>query len=160
MFGLFKKKKPEPVEVTPDYATLYLADPSLLGSKVLDTVMGIISYEGMSDGDTATGLRLQLKAGEVIMNFMPTPLIEEHLAGMSGYAQQQVRDKERLPYVLHRISQVRFVAGCVIPGGFDEVGKILEALLQLNSAFNGLLMLGDSLFDHDAQPVAGSACDG
>ncbi len=46
MFGLFKQK-PKPVE--PDYATIYIADPSLLGSKVFDTVPGILSYEGMSD---------------------------------------------------------------------------------------------------------------
>ena len=160
MFGLFKKKKPEPVEATPDYATFYIADPSLVGSKVLDTVSGILSYEGVSEGDSATGLRLRLKAGEVIMNFMPTHMIEEHLAGMSGYAQQAVRDKERLPYVLHRISQVRFVVGCVIPHGFDDEGTMIETLLHLNGAFNGLFFLGDSLFDHDAQPVAGPACDG
>ncbi|HKX60788.1 MAG TPA: hypothetical protein VJS65_03075 [Verrucomicrobiae bacterium] len=160
MFGLFKKKKPEPVEVTPDHATFYIADPSLLGSKVLDTVTGILSYEGTNDETgNATGLRLRLKAGEVVMNFMPAHMIEEHLAGMSGYAEHEVRDKERLPYVLHRISQVRFVVGCVIPQGFDDEGTMIETLLHLNGALNGLFFLGDSLFDHDAQPIAGSACD-
>lgn len=157
MFGLFKKK---PKEVEPDYATIYLADPSLLGSTVLDTVPGIQSYEGTSDEKgTATGLKLQLEAGELLMNFMPTHMIEEHLNGMSGYAQQEVRDQERLPYVLHRISQVRFVVGCVAPTGFGADGEMIEPLMQLNGALNGLLMLGDSLYDHDAQPVAGPACD-
>src|SRR5688572_14549889 len=113
MFGLFKKQKP--VESTPDHGTFYIADPSLVGSKVLDTVPGILSYEGLSEGGSATGLRLRLAAGEVIMNFMPTHRIEEHLSGMSGYVQQSVGDNEKLPYVLHRISQVRFVIGCVIP---------------------------------------------
>jgi hypothetical protein len=161
VFGLFKKKKPEPVEAIPDHATFYIADPSLLGSKVLDTVPGILSYEGRSDETgNATGLVLRLKAGEVLMSFMPPQMIEEHLAGMSGYAQQAVRDKERLPYVLHRISQVRFVVGCVIPQGFDDKGTMIETLVHLNGALNGLFFLGDSLFDHDAQPIAGSACDG
>jgi hypothetical protein len=161
VFGLFKKKKPEPVEAIPDHATFYIADPSLLGSKVLDTVPGILSYEGTSDETgNATGLVLRLKAGEVLMSFMPPQMIEEHLAGMSGYAQQAVRDKERLPYVLHRISQVRFVVGCVIPQGFDDKGTMIETLVHLNGALNGLFFLGDSLFDHDAQPIAGSACDG
>lgn len=36
----------------------------------------------------------------------------------------------------------------------------IGTLRQLNSAWNGLFFLGSSLFDHDAQPVAGSACDG
>ena len=160
MFGLFKKKKPEPAEAAPDHATLYISDPSLLGSKVLDTVPGIQSYEGMSKDGTATGLRLRLKAGEVIMNFMPAHMIEEHLAGMSGYAEHEVRDRERLPYVLSRIKQVKFVIGCVIPSGFDEAGTMLEVLLQLNSSLNGLFMLGDSLFDYDGQPLAGSGCEG
>src|SRR4030095_5849159 len=101
----------------------------------------------------ATGLRLRLKAGEVMMNFMPAHMIEEHLSGMSGYAEQEVRDKERLSYVLHRISQVRFVVGCVIPQGFDDEGTMIETLLHLNGALNGLFFLGDSLFDHHAPPV-------
>ena len=160
MFGLFKKKPPEPVEATPDHATLYIADPSLLGSTVLDTVPGILSYEGLSEGETATGLRLRLKTGEVIMNFMPAHMIEEHLTGMSGNAQAEVRDQERLPDVVHRLSQVRFVVGCVMPQGFDDKGTILQVLMRLNCELNGLLFLGDSLFDQDTQPLAGSACDG
>jgi hypothetical protein len=158
MFGLFKKK---PKEVEPDYATIYIADPSLLGSKVFDTVPGIESYEGMSDENgNATGFKLHTKFGECIMNFMPLHMVEEHLAGMSGYAQQTVRDKDRLPYVLHRISQMRVVIGCVAPAGFGEDGEMIEPLMQLNGALNGLFMLGDSLHDHDAQPLAGPACDG
>ena len=157
MFGLFKKK-PKPVE--PDYATIYIADPSLLGSKVFDTIPGILSYEGMSDeSGNATGFKLRTKFGECLMNFMPAHLIEEHLAGMSGYAQQEVRDKERLPYVQHRISQMRFVIGCVAPAGFGEDGEMIEMMMQLNGALNGLYFMGDSLFDRDAQPLAGSACD-
>jgi hypothetical protein len=104
MFGLFKKKQAEPVEVTPDYATIYISDPSLLGSTVLDTVRGILSYEGLSEGGAATGMRLRLKAGEVVMNFMPAPRIEEHLAGLSAMVEQTVRDRERLPYILHWLS--------------------------------------------------------
>ncbi len=160
MFGLFKKKKAEPVEPTPDYATLYLADPSLLGSTVLETVPGLLSYEGMSDeGGNANGLRLRLKAGECILNFMPADMIEEHLAGLSAMAEQTARDKDRLPYILHRISQVRFVVGCVAPNGFGENGEMIETLMQLNGALNGLFFMGDSLFDHNAEPLIGSACD-
>jgi hypothetical protein len=157
MFGLFKKKPKQP---QPDYATIYIADPSLVGSKVFDTIPGIQSYEGTSDANgTATGLRLRTSAGECIMNFMPAHMIEQHLAGMSGYAEQHVRDKDQLPYVLHRISQMRFVIGCVAPTGFGDDGEMIETLMQLNGALNGLCFMGDSLFDHDAQPIAGSACD-
>jgi hypothetical protein len=114
----------------------------------------------MSDeSGNAAGFKLRTKFGECVMNFMPAHMIEEHLAGMSEYAQQEVRDKEKLPYVLHRISQMRFVIGCVASGGFGDDGEMIETLLQLNGALNGLYFMGDSLFDHDAQPIAGSACD-
>jgi hypothetical protein len=157
MFGLFKKK---PKEVEPDYATIYIADPSLLGSKVFDTVPGIQSYEGMSDDNgNATGFKMRTRFGECIMNFMPAHMIEEHLAGMSEYAQQEVRDKEQLSYIFTRIRGMRFVIGCVAPSGFGDDGEMIETLMQLNGALNGLYFMGDSLFDYDAQPIAGSACD-
>jgi hypothetical protein len=159
--GLFKKKQPEPVEDTPDYATLYLADPSLVGSEVLKKAKGLQSYEGLSDEEgAATGLRLRFQAGEIRMNFMPGPMIEEHLAGLSGFVEQAVPDRENLPYVLSRIQNVKMVIGCVITPGFDEAGVMFEAVMNLNCELNGLLMLGDSLFDRDATPLAGSACAG
>src|SRR5689334_5868490 len=128
MFGLFKKK---PKEVEPDYATIYIADPSLLGSKILDTMSSIKSYEGMNDPNgNAVGLKLQTKYGECVMNFMPEHMIEEHLAGMAGYAEQEVRDKERLPYVLGRITQMRFVIGCMAPTGFGNDGEMIETLME------------------------------
>lgn len=157
MFGLFKKK---PVEPTPDYATLYIADPSLLGSRVFDTVKDILSYEGTNDDEgNATGVRLRLKSGECIMNFMPEHMIEEHLNGLAGMTEQCVRDRERLPYILSRIRQVRFVIGCVAPTGFGPKGEMIEPLMQLNSALNGLFFMGDSLFDFNGEPLVGSACD-
>jgi len=121
MFGLFKKK---PKQVEPDHATIYIADPSLLGSKVFDTIPGIQSYQSTTgESGNATGFTLCTKAGECLINFMPAHMIEEHLAGMSGYAEHEVRDKERLPYVLHRISQVRFFVGWVAPNGFGHRKK-------------------------------------
>jgi hypothetical protein len=155
MFGLFKKPKgPEP-----DYATIYFADPSLLGS--IFTFPGVQLYDFTKDeSGTITAFKLGTEAGECIMNVMPPHMIEEHLAGMSAYAEQEVRDKARLPYVLDRIRQTRFVLGCVAPNGFGDEGEMIETLLKLNGTLNGLYFMGDSLFDHDAQPIAGSACDG
>jgi hypothetical protein len=163
MFGIFKKKKAEPMPVEepagPDNATLYLADPSLVGSKVLDGLPGVRSYEGLSEGSSATGLRLQLKGAEVLMNFMPPHMVEDHLAGMAGYAEEMVPNKDRLPYVLSRIQAVKLIIGCVITPGIDEEGEVLEALMTLNSRLNGLFFLGDSLFDENGEPLAGSACE-
>jgi hypothetical protein len=160
MFGLFKKKTPEPVEVTPDNATLYISDPSLLGSELVKKIKGVQSYEGLSEGESATGLLLRFKAGEIRMNFMPEHMIEEHLAGMSGYVEQTIPDRENLPYVLSRIKNVKMVIGCVITPCFDDAGVMFEAVMNLNCELNGVLMLGNSLFDRDATPLAGPACAG
>lgn len=143
---------------SPDYATIYIADPSLVGSTAFDKIPDIVSYEGC-EGESAIGVRLRLNAGVVVMNFMPGEMVEEHLAGLSAMAEETVRDRNRLPYILRRISEVKFVIGCVIPRGFDDEGTILQALMALNFELNGLFFLGDSLFDMDAQPLTGSACD-
>ena len=46
-------------------AAIYIADPSLMGSRFFDKIEGIQSYEGLSQGDSATGVRFILDAGQV-----------------------------------------------------------------------------------------------
>ena len=138
-----------------DNATIYIADPSLLGSKTLDQLEGIRWYESLSQGSSAAGVKFILDAGQVAMNFMPQELMEEHLQGFSAYAEHAVKDKERLPYVLSRIRHVRLVLGCVIEPGFDEAGKIQEFLFHFNGLLNGLLFLADTIFDYDGEPLGG-----
>ena len=160
MFGLFKKQKPEPVEVTPDNATFYISDPCLMGSDILKKIKGVQSYDGLSEDGSATGMLVRFKAGEIKMNFMPEHMIEEHLAGMCGFVEQTISDRENLPYVLGRIQNVKMVIGCVITPCFDDGDVMFDAVMNLNCELNGLLMLGDSLFDRDATPLVGSACEG
>jgi hypothetical protein len=150
MFGFIKKMlghEPDPVApAEPDNATFYIADPALLGSEVLKKIKGIQSYEGLSDAGSATGMLLRFKAGEIRMNFMPGHMIEEHLAGMCGYVEQTIPDRNNLPYVLSRIHNVKMVIGCVITPCFDDGDVMFEAVMN-------------SLFDRDATPLAGAACE-
>lgn len=143
----------------PDNVTIYISDPSLLGSKLFKQIKGIRSYEGLNEGDSATGIRFKLDAGQVTMNFMPEKQIEEHLQGFCGYAEHVTSDKDKLPYILTWIQNVRFALGCVIEPGFDDAGKIQEFLFQFNAALNGLLFLVDTVFDHDGEPLAGPLAD-
>ena len=80
------------------------------------------SARASGEGELASGLRLHLKRALITINFMPPDMVEEHLTGMAAYAEAEVRDPERLPYVLSRIHQIRFVMGCVITPGIDEEG--------------------------------------
>jgi hypothetical protein len=139
----------------PDFATFYIADPSLLGSKVFDEVEVIQNYEGLTREGNATGVIFDIGAAHVRMNFMPPGEIQEHLAGLSGYIQSVCEDQDRLVYTLDRVRPVRFVAGCVIEPGFDDGGIVQTFLLELNQRLNSMLFLWDSLVDFNGQPLVG-----
>lgn len=139
----------------PDNATIYIADSSLLDSKLFNQFEEIRSYEGVSADDSATGLRFRLDTGNITMNFMPAEILEQHLQGFCGYAEHVAQEKDALPYILSRIQNVRFVLGCVIEPGFDADGKVQEFLFAFNAALNGLLFMADAIFDHDGERLGG-----
>ena len=139
-----------------DHAAIYIADPSILDSRLFDQIDGILSYEGLSEGDSATGFRLMLEAGQVRMNFMPQEQVAKHLEGFAGYAETVITDKDLLLYTRSRIYYVRLVCGCVITPGFDDDGKIEEFLFQFNCAVNGLLFFADTIFDYDGESLGGN----
>ena len=142
-----------------DNACIYIPDPSLLGSKLFDSIGAIRSYQGLSEGDSATGIRFDIGVAEIQMNFMPPQQVGEHLSGFTGYVQSACYDKDTLMYALGRVNNVRFVLGCVIEPGFDELGKVEAFLLEFNRRLNGLLFIHNSVVDYDGEPLAGPLCD-
>jgi hypothetical protein len=136
-------------------AAIYIADPSLMGSRFFDKIEGIQSYEGLSPGDSATGVRFTLDAGQVTMNFMPGEQVAQHLKGFAGYAEHVIKDRDRLIYAQSRIHYVRLVCGCVITPDFDDDGKIQDFLFQFTGAANGLLFFADTIFDYDGRALGG-----
>jgi hypothetical protein len=143
----------------PDFATFYIADPTLLGSRVFDEIEVIKTYEGLVREGNATGVVFDIGAAYVRMNFMPPGEIEEHLAGLCGYIHSVCEAQDRLVYTLSRVHPVRFVAGCVIEPGFDDSGIVQTFLLELNRRLNSLLFLWDSLVDFNGQPLIGPMAD-
>jgi hypothetical protein len=144
----------------PDHACLYISDPSLLGSKLFDSVASIKHYEGLGAEDQATGIRFDIEVARIQVNFMPAHEIAQHLEGFAGYVRSIWQgDQDGLLYVLSRIHQVRFVLGCVIEPGFDGPGRVRRFLGELNRRLNGLLLLHDSVIDYDGEPLVGPLCD-
>jgi hypothetical protein len=139
----------------PGNAAIYIGDPSLMGSRLFDRIEGIRSYEDFSEGDSATGIRFVLDAGQVTMNFMPQEQVPEHLNGFAGFAEHVIKDPDELIYARARIYYVRFVCGCVITPGFDDDGKIQDFLFRFTAAVNGLLFLSDTIFDYDGRALGG-----
>lgn len=139
----------------PGYATVYIADPSLLGSRLFDEMDVIQSYEGVSQNGSAVGVNFDIGAANIRMNFMPVDEIEEHLAGLTGYIHSVCKDRDQLVYTLSRVRRVCFVLGCVIEPGFDDDGIVQDFLLEFNRRLNGLLLIWDSLVDFNGQPLIG-----
>ncbi len=139
----------------PDFATFYIADPSLLSSRVFDEINMIQDYEGLNQEGIATGVIFNIGAAHIRMNFMPTEEVMEHLAGLTGYIQSVCTDQDQLVYTLGRVRRVCFVAGCVIEPGFDEDGVVQNFLLEFNRRLNALLFVWDSLVDFNGQPLIG-----
>lgn len=139
----------------PGNAAIYIADPSLMGSRFFDKLEGIRSYEGLSEGNSATGVRFTLDAGQVTMNFMPGHQVISHLQGFTGFAQKIIQDKDVLIYAQARIHYVRLVCGCVITPRFDDACTILDFLFRFTKGANGLLFFADTIFDYDGKPLGG-----
>jgi hypothetical protein len=138
----------------PGNAAIYIADPSMMGSRLFDKIEGIKLYDGLSQGNSATGVRFVLDAGQVTMNFMPEQQIAQHLQGFSGFAEQTIKDKDRLIYTLARIRHVRLVCGCVITPDFDDAGTIQNFLFRITRAANGLLFFANTIFDYEGQALS------
>ncbi len=123
----------------------------MMGSRLFDKIEGIKSYDGLNQGNSATGVRFILDAGQVTMNFMPEQQIAQHLQGFAGFAQQTIKDKDCLIYTLARIRHVRLVCGCVITPNFDDAGSIQDFVFRFTKAANGLLFFANRIFDYDGQ---------
>jgi len=139
----------------PDYATIYIADPSLLGSKVFDKLNGVVRYKDLSSDGQATGIKFALDAGDVVINFMPNDRVESHLEAFSDYVRQGISDEDLLIYVLPRIHYVRMVLGCVIRPRCDDASVIENFLFELTRCCNGLLFAYGTVYDYDGEPLFG-----
>ena len=139
-----------------DHAAIYIADPSLIGSKFLGKFSAIRRYQSLQDGERATGLIIDLGASTITMNFMPPEEIPSHVQGFAGYVQTAgCADEDQLIYTLGRLHQTGFVIGCVIDPGFDKDGKTFAFLLKFSGGLNGLLFVHNCVIDYDGEVLAG-----
>ena len=138
-----------------DNATIYIADPALLGAKSFDRIDAIRFYQLITTGSRETGVRLALTDALVTVNYLPEGGVAEHLRGFLRYAQSIVHDAERMRYLRSRIRNVRSVLNVVIEPGFDEAGSVQEFLFEFNAHMNGLLYVCDTVFDYDGEALGG-----
>lgn len=139
----------------PDHATFYIADPSLLGTRLFAHFTQIKRYEGLSEGSAAVGLKLTLPAATLTLNFMSEEKTSQHLQGFAGWVEHVLHDQEQLIYVLSRMRNIRLVMGGVIEPDLDEQGAVQQFLFEFNDRLNGLLFFHNTIFDFDGEPIAG-----
>jgi hypothetical protein len=133
------------------YASLYISDPFLLGSKFFDQFEEIESYSSLSEGENASGLIMHTNQSIITMNFMPTDEIKQHLEGLSGFAHNFQTDSEKLLYTLARMRGVCFVIGNVIKDKPSAGGAGIFFLKKFNQSLNGMIFVADQLLDYDGE---------
>jgi hypothetical protein len=137
----------------PVNAAIYLADPSMLGSRLFEKLEGIEQVEGLSNSDKATGIRFKTAWGTVQMNFMPEDRLPANLLGLTHYARQWIRDSDTLTYTLARIQHVRMCLGCVMNAAEDKADEVEDFLGHFTFFVGGLLFLYEVLFDWNGDPL-------
>ena len=140
-------------------ASIYIADPSMLGSRVFDRIDGVQSYEDTSNGSTATGVRFTFPWGSITMNFTSPDNLQQHLNGFSGYAEHVIKDRDTLIYTLARIRYVRMAIGCVVEVDDSDIAAAANFLVAFTNALNGLLFADDTIWDFNGEALGGKAAD-
>ena len=144
----------------PGNATVYIADPSMLGSRVFDTLESIQAYEGISEGSEAKGFVLRFPWGECQCNIMAAEDLPEHLGGFENYVRSQSVGSDSLVYAISRLSNVRMCIGLVITHDQEREEEVLGVLFNLNASLNGLLFLYDTVWDWSGEALCGPLKDG
>jgi hypothetical protein len=138
-----------------DYATIYTACPSLLGSKMIGMFPEIISHKAKSNENNATGMIWETKSGILELNFIWKNELKENLKGFKIFAVNSIVDDNRKKYILSRIINTEMAIGIVIQNGFDKNNLVTNLLLDINNRLNGLLFLYDSIIDYNGEPYCG-----
>lgn len=128
-------------------ASIYISNPSILGSNLFDQMKEIKSYKDLSDEGTATGFVLTLDFGEITFNFMPYNQIKNHLEGFASYAQQAIENKDAQTRILSRIRDIQLVLGGIFtiqPGAED---KMKEFIFKFKDKLNGLLFMDNGIYE-------------
>ena len=137
--------------------TLYVADPSLMGTKIFSRLPGYVAADGLEDGELAVGVKLVFGWGIIRVNFMSPVALVQHLAGFEGWARSVIVNKDNLVYALARIRYVRLVMGCEIEANDGRVEEGQRALKRLGEELNALLFLPPGyLLDCDGSALAPS----
>jgi hypothetical protein len=138
-----------------EHATIYIPDPSLIDSRVLDDIRVIKSYEIIRHSGKSTGLQLTFEWGSIRMSFMFLPDLETHLDGLSGFVGQHIADTDTLVYTQARIQHVRMALGCVIEYSEDALQEMFNTLAVLTRFFGGMFFFLDYLYDFNCTPLGG-----
>ena len=139
----------------PQNCSFYIADPSMIGSRLFDKLPDIISYEGLSEGDKATGFRLVTEWGSIQLNMMPDEQTEGHLNGFAGYMHSHAENDDDRIYMMARLNYVCMVLGCIIEHEEADEEKVQQFLFQFNAALNSLMFLYDSVWDWTSEALCG-----
>jgi len=130
--------------------SFYIADPSLLGSKLFNRLKAIKSNKALQTDENATGIELQVESSTIKISFMPSKDVPEHLRGFEGYVQTiGCENNDKLIYTLGRLRSVVVVAGCSASSEKSE--KIEQFFMDLAFELRCVLYDGGYVIDFDGE---------
>ncbi|MHC5057370.1 MAG: hypothetical protein ACYTKD_22075 [Planctomycetota bacterium] len=143
-----------------DKACIYVADPTLVGSKLFDQIEAIKDWRGTGSDDKAKGVEFDLGSASIRCTFMQGKELARHLEDFEDFIREALEDDSdgRL-YAIARARQIRLAIGCVVEPDFDQDEVGMDFIMEFTTRVRGMLFVGSLLIDYDGEPLIGTLND-
>jgi predicted small metal-binding protein len=130
-------------------ATFYIADPSLIDSKVFKRFPDVKKMESAGTKRRATGFVLATRWGKITFTFMAAKKFSAHLQQFENFLRRALPNAEEQLHAVNRLAYVRLCMSCLFDVRAGSEAEVTRFLVKLNRKLNGVLVMPTVIFDHD-----------
>jgi hypothetical protein len=134
-------------------ATFYIADPSLIDSKVFKRFPEVKNMESAGNSRRATGFILTTRWGRIEFKFMPGKKFPTHLKQFQEFFRRVLTDSDAQVHAVNRLVYVRLTMSCVFDTRPGSEAEVTRFLVKLNRRLNGVLVTSRAIIDHDGSKL-------
>jgi hypothetical protein len=134
-------------------ATFYIADPSLIDSKVFLRFRDVEEMEGSGKGRRARGFTLSTRWGKIQFKFMPATKFPAHMKQFEAFFGHVLSNADERIHALNRLAYARLAMSCDFDIGEGSEREVARFLVKVNKRLNGLLVMPGSIIDHDGSKL-------
>jgi hypothetical protein len=133
-------------------ATFYIADPSLIDSKLFKRFPEVQGMES-AGRRRATGFSLETRWGRIQFKFMPDKKFPIHIEQFKQFFCRVLPDRNAQIHALNRLAYVRLTMSCVFDIASGSEAEVQRFLVKLNRRLNGVLVMPRAIIDHDGSKL-------